>query len=174
MLILQKNSPIVKTFIYTIYMPPKLYVLLDNIRSAYNVGSVFRTCDSAGVDQLFLTGYTCTPPHPKLKKTALGSTQSVNWQHHCQPFPLIQSLKTKHINILSLEPINQAKSIYDVDFNQPSCLVFGNEERGISPDILSQSHQILAIPQFGFKESLNIATAAGIAIYEFKRKLLYP
>ncbi len=164
----------------------KIFICLENIRSAYNVGSVFRTSDSAGIDKLFLTGISPYPPHSKLNKTALGSLESVNWEYHTSCLELLKKLKKDSVKILSLESFKNAKSIYDYDpfinkkneitekshKNFDVCLIFGNEDTGISKEVLEISDEILTIPMFGKKDSLNIAVSAGIAIYEFVRKKL--
>ena len=154
-----------------IVMKPKLYVCLDSIRSAYNVGSVFRTCDSAKVDILFLTGWTACPPNEKLEKTALGS-DSIHWEHHCEVVPLVSLLKSQQVKIVAMEADVTAKSIFEADFTCDTCLFFGNEVTGVSQTVLKECDEVLQIPHFGNKDSLNIAVAAGIAIYEFRRKLL--
>jgi 23S rRNA (guanosine2251-2'-O)-methyltransferase len=151
-------------------MGNKLFVLLENIRSAYNVGSIFRTCDAAGVDKLFLTGYTAYPPHPKLNKTALGSFNSVKWEYVRNGKQVAMVLKKKRTKLISLEANKDTSSIFEKTFIKNTCLVFGNELSGISQDMLELSDEIVHIPQFGKKESLNVAVAAGIAVYEFKRK----
>lgn len=148
----------------------KLIVLLDNIRSAYNVGSVFRTCDSAGVDQLLLCGYCAIPHHPKLDKTALGSTANVAWTHHCDAYQAAKYLKSQHFRLVCFETNSTAQSLFTTTFDHDTCLVFGNEEEGIDPRILSLADCIVKIPQYGIKESLNIASAAAIGIYEFRRQ----
>ena len=148
-----------------------IHVMLENVRSVYNVGSVFRTCDSAGVTSLHLTGFTAIPPHPRLQKTALGSTQSVPWQHHCQSLKAAHLLKSQGFKLVSFETVPQAISLFDYRFTSSSCLIFGHEETGISQELLDLSDDIIRIPQFGIKESLNIASAAAIAIYECRRQL---
>jgi len=150
----------------------KLYVLLDRLRSAYNVGSVFRTADSAGVDKLLLCGYCAYPPNPKLQKTALGSLDHVAWEHHCDAYQAAKYYQAQHFKIVCLETLPQAQSLYDYSYNQDTCLVFGNEEEGIDPRILAIADAVLKIPQFGVKESLNVASAAAVAIYEFRRQAL--
>lgn len=153
-------------------MAYQLHVCLEDIRSAHNVGSVFRTCDSAGVDTLYLTGRSAHPPHPKLEKTALGSSRSVNWQYHPDINILFPQLKAQGITLVCLETTPQATSIFDTTISSDTCLIFGNEVSGISPNTLKAADQIIHIPHFGAKESLNVSIAAGIAIYEFKRKIL--
>jgi 23S rRNA (guanosine2251-2'-O)-methyltransferase len=148
----------------------KLWVMLDRIRSAYNVGSLFRTCDSAAVDRLLLTGWCAFPPHPKLQKTALGSLDHVAWEHHCSAAAAATYIKARGIKLICCETTDAAGSLFDHHYQQDTCLVFGNEENGIDPKVLDQADQILKIPQFGIKESLNVASAAAIAIYEFRRQ----
>lgn len=148
------------------------YVLLDRIRSAYNVGSIFRSCDSAGVDKLILTSFTATPPHPKLEKTALGSLKSVPWEHHCSPFKAAQYYRSQGFRLVSLENTPQADNIFSTQFSQPTCLIVGNEIDGVSQEILDLSDQILKIPHFGIKNSLNVAVATGIAVYQLQRQRL--
>lgn len=148
----------------------KLFVLLDRIRSAYNVGSVFRTCDSAGVDKLILAGYCAFPRNPKLQKTALGSIDNVIWEHHCDAVAAIKYLKSQHLKIVCLETTPTAQPIYNYQFQQDSCLVFGNEETGLTSEITDLADIVLKIPQYGIKESLNVASAAAVAIYEFRRQ----
>ena len=151
----------------------RLYVLLHNLRSAYNVGSIFRTCDATGVDRLFLTGYTPTPLEPKLEKTALGAVSSVAWEHHCDPLQLVKHLQNQGIVIWALEPLPKASSIFTLSLPAQTCLILGNEVEGIPPDLIQVSDGIVKIPQFGRKESLNVASAAAVAIYECRRQLLY-
>lgn len=147
-----------------------LKVLLDHIRSAYNVGSVFRTCDSAGVDELLLTGWCAFPPNPKLDKTALGSLNHVSWTHHCQPELAVMYLKSQDIKIVCFETTPDTVSLFSYQFPENACLVFGNEENGIGDKVLAQADAVIKIPQYGMKESLNVASAAAIAIYEFRRQ----
>lgn len=149
----------------------KLYVLLDRIRSAYNVGSVFRTCDSAGVDKLILTGYCAQPPNPKLNKTALGSINSVAWEHHCVAELAVKYYQSLGMKIVCFETSPIAEDLFSYQIKQDSCLVFGNEETGISPEILAMADVVIKIPQYGIKESLNVASAAAVGIYEFRRQL---
>ena len=147
-----------------------LRVLLDHIRSAYNVGSIFRTCDSAGVDTLLLTGWCAFPPNPKLDKTALGSLNNVSWEHHCVPELAVKYLKSQGVKIICFETTPNAVSLFSYQFPEDACLVFGNEENGIGEKVLAEADVVIKIPQYGVKESLNVASAAAIAIYEFRRQ----
>jgi tRNA G18 (ribose-2'-O)-methylase SpoU len=148
----------------------KLFVLLDHIRSAYNVGSIFRTSDSANVDTLFLTGWCATPPNPKLNKTALGSIENVRWEHYCDPIQAVKEIKSQGVKIVCFETTNNAVSLFNYTHDSDSCLIFGNEENGIQPEVLALADAVIKIPQYGIKESLNVASAAAIAIYEFRRQ----
>jgi 23S rRNA (guanosine2251-2'-O)-methyltransferase len=149
-----------------------IYVALENIRSAFNVGSFFRTCDSAGVAKLFLTGFTAVPPHPKIDKTALGSVLSVPWEHHCDLIRLIKELQAQQVEIIALENTKAATSLYEISTTKSACLIFGNEESGVSQEVIKHADKVVKIPQFGIKESLNVSVAGGIAIYEWRRKTI--
>ncbi len=144
-----------------------IYVLLDNVRSVYNVGSIFRTSDAALISKLYLTGYTPHPPRKDIEKTALGAIESVPWEYHKNPIDVIKSLKEKNIKIVALEITDESIPYYEikpVDF--PICLIVGNEITGISDDVLSMCDISIEIPQFGIKHSLNVAVAYGIAVFE--------
>jgi len=148
-----------------------LFVLLDNIRSMYNVGSIFRTSDSIMIQKLYLTGYTPTPEKKEVKKTALGSTESVEWEYYKDPVELIKKLKSEGIKIVALEITNQSilyTEISKKDF--PMCLVIGNEITGIQNNILELCDISIELPMYGIKHSLNVAVAYGIAVYELRRK----
>jgi len=147
-----------------------LYVLLDNIRSMYNVGSIFRTSDGIMIKKLILTGYTPTPAKKEVLKTALGSTDSVKWEYEKDPLIAIKKLKEKRVNIAALELTNKSISyteVTKVDF--PLCLVVGNEITGIQNAVLEQCDFSIELPMFGIKHSLNVAVAYGIAVYELRR-----
>jgi 23S rRNA (guanosine2251-2'-O)-methyltransferase len=147
-----------------------LIVCADNVRSAYNVGSLFRTADAVGIEQLLLCGYTPHPPHPKLNKTALGSLLSVKWRHHCSTPAAIRYMKSLgfHIAVFELTPL--AQDLFHTSLDRNTVMVFGNEVSGVDPEVISQADQVIKIPQHGSKESLNIASAAAIAMYEFRRQ----
>lgn len=152
----------------------QLSVCLDRVRSAYNVGSVFRSSDSAGFTKIYLCGYCVLPPDHKLAKTALGAQDSIAWEHHCKTIELIRLLKQDGVYIVGFETTADAVSLFD--FKLPTdkenvCLVFGNEVTGLEPDVLEACDAIVAIPHFGHKSSLNIASAAAVAMYELKRQI---
>ncbi len=152
-------------------------VLLNSIRSSYNVGSIFRTSDGAMIEKLILCGYTPHPPidsenpgNKDVLKTALGSTRSVNWEYKKNPIDAIKELKTGGIKICALEITENSKPYSDSSiYNFPVCLVVGNEISGISQDILDICDYSIEIPQFGIKQSLNVAVAYGIAIFELRK-----
>lgn len=149
-----------------------LEVLLDNIRSTYNVGSIFRTSDGAGVQKLYLGGYTPTPDHPKLKKTGLGSEWEVPWEKVRNGLELARIKKASGYQIWSLEKMPAAVSLFDgVKITETShiLLILGNEKTGVDPEILALSNRILFIPMAGMKRSLNVASAYGIAAYFLSR-----
>ena len=151
---------------------PRVEVLLDNIRSIYNVGSIFRTCDGAGVSKIYLGGYTPTPDHPKLKKTGLGSEWHVGWESVRNGLKLAKDLQSRGAAIWSLERQPTAQSIFDLEPTaQPDSilLVVGNEKVGIDPEILRLSDRIISIPMAGYKRSLNVASAFGVAAYILMR-----
>lgn len=148
-----------------------LYVLLDNIRSMYNVGSIFRTSDSIMIQKLFLTGYTPTPEKKEVRKTALGSTESVEWEYHKNPIDLIKKLKSSGIKIVALEITDESINYTEIPQDIfPICLVIGNEITGIQNEILELCDLAIELPMYGIKHSLNVAVAYGIAVYELRRK----
>lgn len=144
-----------------------VYVLLDNIRSLYNVGSIFRTSDGARITKLYICGYTPYPPRREIEKTSLGAELTVPWEYYKYPLEIITNLKTQGVKICVLEHTNESVPYYSIikkDF--PLCLVVGNEITGISPDIIAQADIGIDIPMFGYKQSLNVSVAYGIAVYE--------
>ncbi len=144
-----------------------IYVLLDNVRSVYNVGSIFRTSDAALISKLYLTGYTPHPPRKDIEKTALGAIESVPWEYHKNPIDVIKFLKEKNIKIVALEITDESIPYYEIEpADFPICLIVGNEITGISDDVLSMCDISVEIPQFGIKHSLNVAVAYGIAVFE--------
>jgi tRNA G18 (ribose-2'-O)-methylase SpoU len=145
--------------------------ILEDVRSLYNVGACFRTAEGAGLAKLYLCGYTGRPPRTEIEKTALGATNMVPWEHHPHAAELILSLKAAKTQILVFEHCLGSKSLWEVDIAIPTCLVFGNEIGGVSPQVLELADQIVHIPLFGKKTSLNISVAFGIGVYEVVRKL---
>jgi tRNA G18 (ribose-2'-O)-methylase SpoU len=150
-----------------------IIVILDNIRSLNNIGSVFRTSDAFLVKKIYLCGITATPPHKDIHKTALGSTETVDWEYVENIMDLIQSLISENIKVISIEQAENATMLNDFqpDPNNTYALVFGNEVKGVKQDVVSASDLVLEIPQFGTKHSLNISVSAGIVIWDIFAKL---
>lgn len=146
-----------------------IYVILDNIRSALNVGSIFRTCDAVNVEVLYLCGITAYPPHNKLPKTSLGAIDYVQWKHFSTTRGAVKSLP-QGTSIISVELTSTAVDFWRVTYKQPLALIFGNEITGISEEILKLASKTVKIPMFGKKESLNVATSCGIVLYEVTRQ----
>ncbi|MCX8107122.1 MAG: RNA methyltransferase [Ignavibacterium album] len=147
-----------------------VYVILNSIRSNYNVGSIFRTSDGAMIEKLYLCGYTPHPPKKEILKTALGATESVNWEYVKDPLNVIKELKSKGIKICALELTENSIPYYELTKNDfPLALVVGNEISGVSQDILDHCDFSIEIPQYGIKQSLNVAVAYGIAVYEIRK-----
>ena len=150
---------------------PKLPIsfLLENIRSAHNVGSIFRTADGMGANKVFLSGYTCKPPQKDLSKTALGAEHAVEWEHNDNPIELAKKIKKDNVKLVLLEHTNISKSLYNIKWEFPICIVLGNEVDGVSNELIELCEQHVEIPMRGIKQSLNVATAAGIIGYEVLR-----
>ena len=149
-------------------------VVLDNVRSMLNVGSVFRTCDAFRVGRLILCGITAKPPHREITKSALGSTESVDWEYAESAQQAIEKLKESGKTIIVVEQTNKSVSIdqFMLKQDQEYALVFGNEVEGVSDKVIDQADFALEIPQFGTKHSLNISVSAGIVIWHFASKLI--
>ena len=147
-----------------------VYVLLDSIRSAYNVGSIFRTSDGAMIKKLYLCGYTPHPPKKEVLKTALGSTESVPWEYTEDPIEVVMKLKNEGVKICALELTDSSIPHYTVQSNQfPLCLIIGNEITGVSHSLIDLCDFSIEIPQYGIKQSLNVAVAYGISIFELRK-----
>ncbi len=140
-------------------------IMLEDIRSALNVGAIFRTCDAAGVRKLFLSGITPYPPHNRIPKTALGAIDMVSWEYHRHPLILAQQLKTKGAHLVGVEQTPTSKDFHTVDYPENTILIFGNEITGVSPELLAMTDLTVQLPMFGSKESLNVATTVGIMAY---------
>ena len=150
-----------------------LIIILDNIRSLNNVGSVFRTADAFRIEKIYLCGITATPPHKDITKTALGATESVNWEYAKDTLSLIQSLQAEGVYVFSVEQAENTHSLLDIEVNanKTYALVFGNEVKGVQQAVVSQSDGVIEIPQYGTKHSLNISVSAGIVVWDLVAKL---
>jgi tRNA G18 (ribose-2'-O)-methylase SpoU len=143
-------------------------VVLDNIRSAHNVGSIFRTADGAGVQKIWLGGITGYPPNPQIAKTALGAQERVPWEHRQGVRALLLELKAAGFQIVFLEQIERSIEYHEFKPSPPVCLVIGNEIGGISDDIIDLCDKAIEIDMAGIKNSLNVSVAFGIVAYHFK------
>ena len=139
--------------------------ILENIRSLYNVGSMFRTADAARIAYMYLCGYTPYPPRKEIEKTALGSTESVPWEHSTKPQQVIKMLKNQGFVIAALEHTTTSVAYTTYTYSYPLCIVVGNEVHGVSDDVLAMCDTAIEIPMFGIKHSLNVAVAYGIVVY---------
>ena len=151
-----------------------LIVVLDNIRSLNNIGSIFRTCDAFLVSKIYLCGITAKPPNRKINKTALGSTESVEWDYFKSTIKLIEKLKSESVKIWSIEQVERAQKlnyIEKIDSKLKHAIVFGNEIKGVDQKIIDISENTIEIDQYGTKHSLNVSVAAGIVIWKFYNSL---
>jgi len=147
-----------------------LSLLLDNVRSLYNVGAFFRTADAAGVEKLFLCGITGRPPKRAISKTALGAEESVPWEHTWEPLGAVETLRIRGYEIAAVETAVHAVDLFDWEPRFPVCLIFGHEVDGIRPELSERADTHVRIPMLGGKHSLNVATAGGVVVYELLRK----
>lgn len=147
-----------------------MYAILDNIRSAHNVGSIFRTSDGANAAGLHLCGYTAQPPHRHLAKTALGAVDTVPWQHHATTMEAIAAVKARGCQVLALEFSEDSQLIYEAELQFPVALILGNETNGIDIETRQLCDGTVHLPMFGHKSSLNVSVAYGIAIYEILKR----
>ena len=141
-------------------------VILDNIRSALNVGAIFRTCDAAGAEKLYLAGITPYPPHNRIPKTALGAIELVAWERADSTTELVKQLKQDGYAIISVEQTETSQPFQEVNYPEKTALVFGHEISGVDPEVIALSNQCIEIPMFGEKKSLNVATTVGIICYQ--------
>ncbi|MEW7293138.1 RNA methyltransferase [Aquimarina sp. 2304DJ70-9] len=151
----------------------RLIIILDNIRSLNNIGSVFRTADAFLIEKIYLCGITATPPHKDIQKTALGATDTVSWEHTKDTLSLVRDLQSKDVKILSIEQAENAVMLNDFtpETNQTYAIIFGNEVKGVQQEVVSESDSVIEIPQFGSKHSLNISVSAGVVVWDLFCKL---
>ena len=145
-------------------------IVLDNVRSLYNVGAFFRTADAARIAKLWLCGITGRPPNRAITKTALGAEETVPWEHAWEPVPVIGALRESGHEIAAIETSVHAVDLFDWTPRLPVCVVFGHEVEGIRPEVAELCDTHVRIPMLGLKHSLNVATAGGIVMYELLRK----
>lgn len=147
--------------------------VLENIRSAYNVGSVFRTADAFLLEAIYITGYTCVPPHKEIKKTALGAEDTVAWKQFKNAGEAIKDLKDAGYKVYAVEQAINSIKLQELQLtNEKIAVIFGNEVTGVEQETILQCDGCIEIPQLGMKHSLNIATAAGVVLWEIVRRKL--
>lgn len=149
-----------------------IIIILDNIRSLNNIGSVFRTADAFLVQKIYLCGITATPPHKDIRKTALGATESVDWEYRKDTVEVVQELKQQGVQTVAVEQAENAVMLndFEVGATETIALIFGNEVKGVSQEVVNASDTVLEIPQFGTKHSLNISVSAGVVVWDLWSK----
>lgn len=145
-------------------------LVLDNLRSAFNVGSIFRTADTARIERVITCGYTAHPPHPRLEKTALGTLDYVDTVHCESTEEAVAQLQGSGVPVWALETTSQSQTYTVAQFPRPVALVLGNEALGVSEDVLTKCDHLIEIPVFGFKNSLNVASASAVVLFEILRQ----
>lgn len=152
----------------------KIIVVLDNVRSQHNIGSVFRTCDAFLVEAIYLCGICATPPNKEIHKTALGAEDSVSWKFFASTVEAMKELAEKKYHIFAVEQTENSISLENIQLkpDHSYALVFGNEVRGIEQEVINMCASSLEIPQFGTKHSFNISVSAGIVLWEFYKQLI--
>ena len=150
-----------------------IIIILDNIRSLNNIGSVFRTSDAFLIKKIYLCGITAKPPHKDIHRTALGSTDTVDWEYREHTLELVNELQANNTKVVSIEQAEKATMLdtFLPIANTTYALVFGNEVKGVSQDVVNTSDAVIEIPQFGTKHSLNISVSAGVVIWDVFSKL---
>jgi len=170
-----KNSELIRLSIDAFKQAKKtpIIIILDNIRSLNNIGSIFRTSDAFLIEKIYLCGITATPPHKDIHKTALGSTDTVDWEYVDNTIELVKKLKAENVKICAIEQAERAIMLnnFKVETNTKYALVFGNEVKGVSQDVVNKSDAVIEIPQFGTKHSLNISVSCGVVVWDVFNKL---
>jgi 23S rRNA (guanosine2251-2'-O)-methyltransferase len=146
----------------------KIIVILDNIRSMHNVGSVFRTSDAFAIEKIMLCGITAQPPHREIEKAALGATESVDWEYHPKTLDIVNQLKAECYIIISIEQAENSVFLqnFETKVEEKYAIVFGNEVEGVQQEVINASDYCIEIPQFGTKHSFNVSVCAGIVLWE--------
>jgi len=165
------NRPDIEEFKAQDKLP--VVVVLDNVRSMHNVGSVFRTADGFALEKVILCGITAQPPHREIEKTALGATQSVDWIHYTDTVQAVDTLRALGYEIVAIEQAENSTMLntFKPDVNKKYALIFGNEVDGVSDKVMQKIDECIEIPQFGTKHSFNIVISAGIVLWDFFAKL---
>ncbi|MDM1395860.1 RNA methyltransferase [Myroides odoratimimus] len=150
-----------------------IIVVLDDVRSLHNIGSVFRTCDAFLVEKVYLCGITATPPNKEIHKTALGATETVEWEYAKDVVEVVKSLKESGVSVQSVEQVENSVMLNDFKISEGAkyALVFGNEVKGVNQEVVNLSDGVIEIPQLGTKHSLNISVSAGIVIWDLFQQM---
>jgi tRNA G18 (ribose-2'-O)-methylase SpoU len=170
-----KNSELdrISTSEYKDRTKTPLILILDNVRSLNNIGSVFRTADAFLIEKIYLCGITASPPHKDIQKTALGATDSVDWEYAESTQTVIEGLQKEGVVVAAIEQAENSVLLQDFEVERDTsyALVFGNEVKGVQQDIVSSSDVVIEIPQYGTKHSLNISVSTGVVVWDFYIKL---
>lgn len=150
-----------------------IIIVLDDIRSLHNIGSVFRTSDAFLIEKIYLCGITATPPNKEIHKTALGATESVDWEYCESAIQSIQKLKSDNVKIMAIEQVEQSVMLhnFEVAENEKYALIFGNEVKGVQQELIDEADGVIEIPQLGTKHSLNVSVSAGIVVWDLFQKI---
>lgn len=163
-----RATPLASTYEGFVALP--VTILLDNVRSMYNVGSFFRTADAAAAEKLLLTGITACPPKSGIRKTALGAEETVHWEYARDPIPAVDAMRDRGVEIAAIETTPHAVDLFEWVPAFPVCIVFGHEVDGIRAEVAARCDRHIRIPMLGSKHSLNVATAGGVVLFELLRK----
>ncbi len=164
---LKADRPTIKEVEFIPRVP--ISILVENIRSVHNVGSIFRSADGFGAEKIYLTGYTAHPPREDLHKTALGAEDVVPWEYYENPLDAAKVIKKQGISLILIEQTKESRSIYEIDWEFPLCFIVGNEVSGVSEELSNMANIHVELPMRGVKQSLNVSVAAGVVGYEFSR-----
>jgi len=148
-------------------------VVLDNVRSLNNVGAAFRTSDAFRLEAVYLCGITAKPPHREIQKTALGATESVDWKYFASTAEAVDALREENYQIIAIEQADESVELqnFQIDFGKKYALIFGNEVKGVEEDVVKNADNVIEIPQFGTKHSLNISVSIGVVLWDLWVKL---
>ena len=170
-----RNNELGRISVSTFKKTPKtpIIVVLDNIRSLNNIGSVFRTSDAFLVEKIYLCGITAKPPHRDIHKTALGATESVDWEYKKDTRTLVNDLKNQGVKVLAIEQVENSIMLdkFIPEPNKKIAIIFGNEVKGVQQEVVSESDYCIEIPQIGTKHSLNISVSCGVVLWDLYQKI---
>ena len=170
-----RNNELGRISVSTFKKTPKtpIIVVLDNIRSLNNIGSVFRTSDAFLVEKIYLCGITAKPPHRDIHKTALGATESVDWEYKKDTLTLVNDLKNQGVKVAAIEQVENSIMLdkFIPEPNKKIAIIFGNEVKGVQQEVVSESDYCIEIPQIGTKHSLNISVSCGVVLWDLYQKI---